>query len=60
MNEKYWYKMVYRPFDIGAQPKGQIDYEEKDRRADGCFCAIAYDHKLTTEEIERFELEETE
>jgi hypothetical protein len=49
----YWYEFIYRGFSPGAQPKGFVKHDEN---MGGKFGSIAYDRKLTDEEIESFEL----
>ena len=56
--KKYSYKMLYRPFGLGCQPDGHIDYEDKFKSKDGCWGIITYDRKLTDDELYRFELKE--
>ena len=48
MNETYRYQMRRRPFDIGAQPHGHVDYIHADKRTD--------DRELSADEVARFEL----
>ena len=55
--KEHWYKMLRRPFDIGAQPKGATDYLECEKSVDGCFGLVCYDRKLTENEVLRYELE---
>lgn len=54
----YQYKMKSRPFGIGCQPSGHIEYEEKNKSVDGCWGIVSYTRKLTAEEIYSYELEE--
>lgn len=56
------YKMVYRPFSIGCQPKaGFVRYDEEYRPSvSGYYGIVTYDRELTAEEIRRFELVEVE
>ncbi|MCU6603834.1 hypothetical protein OCO53_25675 [Peribacillus frigoritolerans] len=48
----HWYEYQYRGFSIGCQPNGFV----KNDPEHGKFGAIAYERKLTDEELESFEL----
>lgn len=50
--KKYFYEMTARPFGIGCQPKGVIEFDEDK----GEWGIIAYDRELTDKEIEDYEL----
>jgi len=52
------YKMVSRPFSIGAQPDGAVGYDESNRRETGYHGIVWYDRKLTADEIAQYELQE--
>lgn len=53
MGKKYWYEMK-REFGPGAQPKGVVEF--KDDVVE--YTLIAYDRKLTNEEVNDYELKE--
>ena len=48
----YWYEYKYRPFGIGCQPKGHIEYVENY----GKWGKVAYNRELTEKELNDFEL----
>lgn len=50
----YWYAYRLRGFSLGCQPKGFVDTDH----AYGKFGAVAYNHKLTKEEVSDYELTE--
>ena len=58
MDLLFKYEMKSRPFGIGCQPKGHINYEEKVKSKDGCWGILTYDRKLSPEEIYSYELKE--
>lgn len=54
-NEKtHWYAYRLRGFSLGCQPKGFVDKDE----SYGKFGAVAYNRKLTKEEVSAYELTE--
>lgn len=52
--ELYWYEMLQRPISIGTQPKGMVSFDEDK----GNWGIVAYDHPLTKEELEEYEMGE--
>lgn len=52
MIKKFWYEMLKRPVSIGCQPKGFIEVNHNE----GNWGIVAYEKKLTQEELEEFEM----
>jgi hypothetical protein len=56
--ERYRYGMVYRPLQIGAQPKGYILLSDLKNPKYPNFGTIDYPFKLTPEEVKAYELDD--
>jgi hypothetical protein len=54
---RFIYAMRRRPFGLGCQPKGHIDWADADKEKDGYWSTVTYDHKLTVDEEYDYELE---
>lgn len=54
MLKVYWYEMLKRPVSIGCQPKGFVEVNHEK----GNWGIVAYDRKLTPEELQEFEMGE--
>ena len=52
----YRYKMMHRPFSIGCQPIGQIEYVERNKQTDGCYGILTYTRPLSDSEVSQYEL----
>lgn len=52
----YKYKMRARPFDIGCQPRGHVNYEPAMRRKEGHYGILTYTEPLSAEDVRRYEL----
>ena len=53
MSQKlYWYEYRLRPFGIGCQPHGHVEYNAEY----GYWGKVAYDRPLTEKEINDYEL----
>lgn len=50
----YWYEMLRRPIGLGCQPKGFIDTND----SKGSWGLVAYDRKLTDNELYEYEMKE--
>ena len=50
----YWYEMTARPIGPGCQPKGFVKFDEDKGR----WGIVAYDRKLTQNELEEYEMRE--
>ena len=57
--KRYTYGLVYRPLQIGAQPKGYIIGSLKDS-PDYRFGTIQYPRPLTNDELKSYEMEDTD
>ena len=54
--QRYTYGLVYRPLQIGAQPKGYIIGSLRDHR-EYRHGTIQYPRQLTTDELRSYEME---
>lgn len=50
----FWYEMLHRPVGIGCQPKGFVATDD----TLGNYGLVAYDRKLTEEELSEYEMKE--
>ena len=52
--------MRSRPFGLGCQPKGHVNYVEADRQRDGYHGTVTYDRRLSKEDVVSFDLRSVE
>jgi hypothetical protein len=56
MEDRYIYGMKLRPFSIGCQPPGHIDYIDSNKKESGFYGFVVYEKELSSEMMNRFEL----